>query len=191
MRLEDDDQKKKDEEEEARARHLHLARLPAPRSARGAMSAGERAALETETADLQADATRRNARTQEEAFKLDAKRAAAAAARKTAFVKGVEERLNDPARPQTLILNGDYLDWLQEHDLAPRVLLQDDRLRRLPPTTTIGTLSPPDHHSGGNSGGRETFAYDTTHGEALRFRGISPAASRRWRARWSAAMTRR
>jgi hypothetical protein len=55
---------------------------------------------------------------------------------KAAFVKGVEERHNDPARAQTLILNGDYLDRLQEYDPECRVLLQTDRLRRLPPTTT-------------------------------------------------------
>jgi hypothetical protein len=148
------------------------------------MSAGERAALEAETADLEADAVRRNARAQEAA--LEAARAEALEASKAAFVKGVEERRNDPARPKTLILNGDDLDRLQEYDPERRApaLLQDDRLRRLPPTTTADDdeTQPP------NGSRKETFVYDTTLGEARRFEG---AASRPWHARWSAAMTRR
>jgi hypothetical protein len=89
------------------------------------------------------------------------------------FVRDVEERRNDPARRQKLILHGAYLDQLQRYDPERRALLQDDRLRRLAPTTADpdGTQQPPNGSSSGNR--KETFVYDTTQGDALRFAGGS------------------
>jgi hypothetical protein len=93
----------------------------------------------------------------------------------------IEERQNDPARPQKLILYGEWLARLGDNDPARRALLQDDRLRRLPsppPTTTTVTTTTnetiPHNHDGDSS--RETFVYDTTLGEALRFGGGSVEA---------------
>ena len=149
------------------------------------MSAGERAALEAETADLEADAARRNARAQEAA--LEAARAEALEASKAAFVKGVEERRNDPARPKTLILNGDDLDRLQEYD-PERGRAPGAPPGRPPPPPPAHYPADDDETQPPNGSRKETFVYDTTLGEARRFEG---AASRPWRARWSAVMTRR
>jgi hypothetical protein len=79
---------------------------------------------------------------------------------KAEFIRGVEERLNDPARPQTLILSGDHVRRLEALVPERRALHEDDRLRR---------LSGGEEGGGDGSGTRETFVYDTTLGDALRF----------------------
>jgi hypothetical protein len=158
-RKEDGQEEEETAKEKVERERMHLARLPAPRYGMWEMTAAERAAFDAESAALAADAARLSERAQEKA--LEDARAAALEARKAEFIQGVEARRNDPARPETLILNGAHLKRLEALVPERRALIEDGRLRRLGGGEKEG--------DNGGTTMRETFAYDTTLGDALRF----------------------
>jgi hypothetical protein len=161
LRREEDGEEEETAKEKAARERMHLARLPAPRYGLWEMTAAERAAFEAESAALAADAARLSERAQEKA--LEDARTEALEASKAEFIQGIEARRNDPARPQTLVLSGDHLRRLEALVPERRALIEDGRLRR---------LGGEEQESDGGSGTtirRETFAYDTTLGDALRF----------------------